>query len=206
MARVIYVPSWLQEVMSANKVEPKQLYLNPIVDMIPNRQDLLSFLKAQQDFVKFLVCKDVSATINMEDLDDLSIEDMIACNIKAKDILFKDNWPTTIDEVRYALGMNDKVPYFELLHLDSNATSVEDLTFSVVADDEKPIIFVYGSARPAPETTDGSALGKSTLLMREILRVAYRQQNIHTGHLDHASIVKQNEILTFFYVSGLSLL
>ena len=196
MARIVFVPRWLHTNLSAAKIPLTDLVDKQITDLLPNRQDLLGYLKAQVDFAKYLTTSPDTS---------ISVEQRISLNHKAKQILFRDNWPTMIDEVSYHMGMCDKIPEMELSHLDQDAATINDISFKIEMPDLKSIVFVI--AQPASDeqaaTNNTPDWKKPVSLMRKILDVIYRNHRIHLGHLSRADIVNQNETLYSFYVRNL---
>ncbi|MGL5648905.1 MAG: hypothetical protein ACRDDY_13740 [Clostridium sp.] len=209
MARVIYVPKWVKESLDCNnETLHKTLIENPISDIFHNSHDLVSYVKAQLDFAKFLVSTgDISDCHEYAQGSELA-KKVLERNSKAKDILFKDNWPANNADVNYAIRANAEVLEFELLHLDINATRAMDMQFEIFPVHLTPIIVVHGDSAPSDIESDTPETSKETqrkfaFLMRSILQAAYNQQSIHTGRLDHASFANQNETLLSLYVSSI---
>lgn len=196
MARIVFVPRWLHANLTAAKIPLTDLVDKQITDLLPNRQDLLGYLKAQIDFAKYLTTTPDST---------ISVEQRISLNHKAKQILFRDNWPTMIDEVTYHMGMCDKIPDYELVHLDSDAATINDISFKIEMHDLKPVVLVVA----VPATDEQAATNtcpewkKPVALMRRVLESIYRRHRIHLGYLNKSDIVNQNETLYSFYVRNL---
>lgn len=198
MARIVFVPSWLKETLAVEKIPLCDLVDKPLTDVIPNRQDVLTYLMGQLDLAKFIATPPTT----------ISVDDCIAFNHKAKSMLFKDNWPVELDEVKYRIGMNDRIPDFELTHLDPDAADLRDVAFSIEMHDRLPVVFVVGreatdAERESPEVP---VWKKSVFLMREILSADYRNQRIHVGNRGFSDVVNQNETLISFYVRDLAFL
>lgn len=198
MARIVFVPRWLKETLAMEKIPLSDLVDKSLSDVIPNRQDLLSYLKGQLDLAKFIAAVP----------DSLYVEKSTAYNLKAKSILFMDNWPREVDEVKYHIAMNESIPDFELVHLDPDAAQLSDVSFSIEMHDRLPVVFVVARESTEAERDTGEipAWKKSVFLMRDILRADYQHQRIHVGNRGFSDIVNQNETLTSFYVRDLAFL
>lgn len=198
MARIVFVPRWLKETLAVEKIPLCDLVDKPLNDVIPNRQDVLTYLMGQLDLAKFIATSPCP----------ISVEIAAECNHKAIGMLFKDNWPADQDEVKYRIGMNNRIPDFELVHLDPDAADLRDVSFSIEMHDQLPVIFVVGreatdAEREAPEIP---AWKKSVFLMRDILAADYQNQRIHVGNRGFSDVVNQNETLLSFYVRDLAFL
>lgn len=195
MARIIYVPRWLKEILDGEKIPVEEIVNRPLVELLPNRQDLLIYMKSQRDFIKYLTVQETP----------ISVEQRLALNEKAMTLLYQEQWPSGVDEINYHLALNDKIPDYELLHLDSDAASINDLSFDVVSHESMPIVFVIGKLSPGTEY-ELPVWKKTLFLMREILKSSYAQQRLHIGGLDRSGFVNQNETLLSFYVGNVAFL
>lgn len=198
MARIVFVPRWLKETLAVEKIPLCDLVDKRLTDVIPNRQDQLTYLMGQLDLAKFLA---LSPT-------DIPVEDVAGLNHKAKSILFMDNWPIEQDEVKYRIGMNERISDFELMHLDPDAADLCDVSFSIEMHERLPIVFVVGreATDAEREAPDVPAWKKSVFLMREILNADFRNQRVHVGNRSFSDVVNQNETLISFYVRNLAFL
>lgn len=196
MARIVYVPRWLKEILDGEKIQVEEIINRPLIELLPNRQDLLIYMKSQRDFIKYLTVQETP----------ISVEQRLALNKVAMTLLYQECWPSGVDEVNYHMALNDKIPEYELLHLDSDAASINDLAFEVVSHESKPIVFVIGKLSPDAAGAELPVWKKSLFLMREILKSAYVQQRLHIGGLDRSGFVNQNETLLSFYVGNVAFL
>ena len=196
MARIVYVPRWLKEILDGEKIPLEEIAERPLCELLPNRHDLLIYMKSQRDFIKYLTAQETP----------ISVEQRLAVNAKAMTLLYQERWPSGIDEVNYHMALNDRIPDYELLHLDNDAASINDIAFDVVSHTSKPIVFVIGKLSPAADNQELPDWKKSLFLMREILKSAYVQQRLHMGGLDRSGFVNQNETLLSFYVGNVAFL
>lgn len=206
MARVIYVPKWLKESIGCdNETLHKMLYENPISDLLVNSHDQANYVRAQLDFAKFIVTRLPDSEDDTSEPSDSEIRKVLVNNSKAKEILFKDNWPLNNPEVNYAIKSSAEIPRFELLHLDLNATCPYAMQFEYHAMHLAPVIFVHGECVPSnAELSWQEKRRKYAFPMKSILHAAYKQQNIQLGQFDHSNFVNQNETLFSLYVSSIS--
>lgn len=195
MARIVYIPRWLKEILDGEKIPLDGVISRPLSELLPNRQDLLIYMKSQRDFIKYLTVQESP----------ISVEQRLALNGKAMSLLYQEHWPSGVDEINYHMALNDKIPDYELLHLDSDAASIHDLTFEVVSHESMPIVFVIGKLSPGAES-EIPVWKKTLFLMREILKSSYTQQRLHVGGLDRSGFVNQNETLLSFYVGNVAFL
>jgi hypothetical protein len=183
MAKLIFVPQWLSELLTETSTPVFKLAAHDVNTSIVSKDDVINYQKAQIEFLKVL----------RKYSDSMKVDMLAVCSLMYH--------PIQYPEVELYLNTvsKDNDPNLDFLQVDS----LSHLDYTVEHDPTKNVVYIIGKYSDSPDWVKGEHSNFTLSVLSDILQAAHTHQRIENQTTDKASALRDSPILTQFYVNSI---
>ena len=183
MAKLIYVPQWLNDHLQAHN-QPLDILLKPgFESAIGSKSDVINYHMAQYEFMRLLSCViERGQKINLKDVF-LHVDTMLP-----EVQVLQRSAPKDIDVSRLAYS----------------GVGLDCIDFQYRMSDMGKVVYIIGVCSAAPVIAfDGDLRAVATPIMWSILKHSHDALRVENGMIDKSSVFRENADVFHCYVNAL---